>query len=136
MVSVVRCNTGDVKCTARPTIGLDAGLGIVECATYTGILPERMDLCIRMRCDIGTPGLGEFTGGSALRTGAKMQKVTTQAPPRTDGVPEDLAVFQRRMWDCGIHVRLPDAGSNFRMPDPIHIEGESLSDTVIRLRGG
>ena len=65
-----------------------------------------------------------------------MQKVVTRTLPPTEGVPEDLAVFQRRMWDCGIQVRLPDAGPDFGLPEPIHIEGESLSDTVIRLRGG
>jgi hypothetical protein len=65
-----------------------------------------------------------------------MQKVSTRTPQRTDGVPEDLAVFQQRMADCGIKVRLPTAGADYPLPEPIHIEGESLSETVIRQRGG
>ena len=65
-----------------------------------------------------------------------MQKASTRAAQRTDGVPEDLAVFQQRMADCGIKVRLPTAGADYQLPEPIHIEGEGLSETVIRLRGG
>jgi hypothetical protein len=53
-----------------------------------------------------------------------------------EGVAEDLLIFRARMEDCGVKVRLPTAGPDYRLPEPITVEGEPLSETVIRLRDG
>lgn len=53
---------------------------------------------------------------------------------RTGSVPEDLLVFQARMAEYGIGVRLPTARSDFRLGEPITVEGEPLSETVVKLR--
>ncbi len=72
--------------------------------------------------------------GAGLSKGIVMKRTGIRTRFRTDGVPEDLLVFQARMADHGINVRLPNARSDFRLADPIRIEGEPLSNTVIRLR--
>ena len=49
-------------------------------------------------------------------------------------IPEDLAVFARRMTAAGVRVRLPSAGASYVFPEPWRIKGEPLSETVIRVR--
>ena len=62
-------------------------------------------------------------------------KVTRRVLPAQD-VPEDLLIFRARMEAAGIRVRLPNAGPDYPLPEPVTVEGEPLSHTVIRLRDG
>jgi hypothetical protein len=64
----------------------------------------------------------------AMRT-----SVTGRVLPAQD-VPEDILVFRARMEAAGIRVRLPNAGPDYKLPEPVTVEGEPLSETVIRLR--
>lgn len=52
----------------------------------------------------------------------------------TQGVPSDLLVLRRRLADAGVQVRLPTARAGHRLPEPWEMEGESLTETVVRLR--
>lgn len=52
----------------------------------------------------------------------------------TQGIPSDLVVLQRRLANAGVQVRLPTVRSGYRLPEPWEMEGESLTDTVVRLR--
>jgi hypothetical protein len=52
------------------------------------------------------------------------------------GVPADLLVLRSRLADAGVQLRLPTAGPGYRLPAPFEVQGESLSATVVRLRGG
>ena len=65
-----------------------------------------------------------------------MKRATTRTSLPVESVPEDLLIFRARMKDCGVNVRLPSAGVDYRLPEPFHVEGELLSETVIRLRDG
>ena len=60
--------------------------------------------------------------------------ITRSAAPEV--ITEDLAVFARRMAEAGVRVRLPSAGAGYELPEPWRIEGEPLSETVIRARRG
>jgi hypothetical protein len=62
-----------------------------------------------------------------------MRRVRARTRP-TDAVAEDLLVFRARMGGCGVKVRLPTAGPDYELPEPFTVEGEPLSETVVRLR--
>lgn len=49
---------------------------------------------------------------------------------------EDLIELKRRAEADGIHVQIPRRDAVWREPTPLHIEGEQLSDVIIRLRHG
>jgi hypothetical protein len=63
-----------------------------------------------------------------------MRTSVTQRALAAKDVPEDLLIFQARMEAAGIRVRLPNAGPDYKPPKPITVEGEALSETVVRLR--
>lgn len=48
--------------------------------------------------------------------------------------PPALLEFQRRMAKMGIQVRLPTRDPNWELPDPVDLNGVSLSEMVVRLR--
>jgi hypothetical protein len=56
--------------------------------------------------------------------------------PGDDDIPEDLRILRDRLAELGVHVRLPTARGDFKLPKPIRVKGESLSETVIRMRRG
>jgi hypothetical protein len=62
-----------------------------------------------------------------------MSATSVRALP-TQGVPADLLVLQRRLANAGVQVRLPTARSGYRLPEPWEMGGDSLTDTVVRLR--
>lgn len=53
----------------------------------------------------------------------------------THGVPPDLQLLRSRLADMGVSVRLPTSRAGYRLPPPWEMAGESLTDTVIGLRG-
>ncbi|HET6228544.1 MAG TPA: hypothetical protein VFE05_00615 [Longimicrobiaceae bacterium] len=63
-------------------------------------------------------------------------KNAVRRPAASPALPDDLAIFESRMRHLGISVRLPDAGPGYAIPDTVSIEGEPLSETVVRLRRG
>jgi hypothetical protein len=63
-----------------------------------------------------------------------MRRIRARTTRRTDAVAEDLLVFRARMEACGVKVRLPTASSDYELPEPFTVEGEPLSETVVRLR--
>ncbi len=63
-----------------------------------------------------------------------MSRTGTLSALPTQGVPPDLLVLRRRLADVGVKVRLPTARAGYRLPEPWEMEGESLTDTVVRLR--
>jgi hypothetical protein len=63
-----------------------------------------------------------------------MRRIRARTTRRTDAVAEDLLVFRARMKACGVKVRLPTAGPGYELPEPFTVEGEPLSETVVRLR--
>jgi hypothetical protein len=65
-----------------------------------------------------------------------MKNTANATDQRTGGIPEDLLIFRGRMSDNGISVRLPTAGPDYALPEPIQVDGEPLSETVKRLRAG
>lgn len=65
-----------------------------------------------------------------------MKRTSSRTDPPIASVPEDLLIFRARMNAHGIEVRLPTAGPDYRLPEPFEVQGEPLSETVIRLRDG
>lgn len=63
-----------------------------------------------------------------------MNRTRTRVGEKTTGAPEDLLIFRARMDECGVGVRLPTTGAGYQLPEPIEVQGEPLSDTVIHLR--
>ena len=49
---------------------------------------------------------------------------------------EDLIEFKRRAEADGVYVQIPRRGAVWTEPTPLHIEGEQLSEVIIRLRHG
>ena len=64
----------------------------------------------------------------------RMRISVTQRALAARDIPEDLLIFRARMEAAGIMVRLPTAGPDYQLPQPITVEGEPLSETVIQLR--
>lgn len=54
----------------------------------------------------------------------------------SQGIPEDLAIFESRMRHHGVNITLPTIGVGFEFPEPWEIEGEPLSETIVRRRRG
>lgn len=54
----------------------------------------------------------------------------------SQGIPEDLAIFESRMRHNGVRITLPTMGVGFDFSEPWEIEGEPLSETVVRRRRG
>jgi hypothetical protein len=63
-------------------------------------------------------------------------KPAAEQPQNENDIPEDLRYFRDRMAERGITVRLPKLDGTYKLPRPMKIKGESLSDTVIRMRRG
>lgn len=61
--------------------------------------------------------------------------LTRNATP-SQGIPEDLAIFESRMRHHGVGVTLPTVGEGFEFTEVWEIEGEPLSETVVRRRRG
>jgi len=63
-------------------------------------------------------------------------KKTKRALPAQQKQPLTRAEFDQRLLDLGLISQLPDTAADFDDPDdePIAIEGEPLSETVIRER--
>ena len=63
-------------------------------------------------------------------------KKTKHAKPAQQKKPLTRAEFDQKLLELGLITRLPDTATDFDDPDdePIAIEGEPLSETVIRER--
>ena len=63
-------------------------------------------------------------------------KKTKRAQPAQQKQPLTRAEFDQKLLDLGLMSQLPDTAADFDDPDdePIAIEGEPLSETVIRER--
>ncbi len=63
-------------------------------------------------------------------------KNTKRAQPAQQKQPLTRAEFDQKLLDLGLMSQLPDTAADFDDPDdePIAIEGEPLSETVIRER--
>jgi hypothetical protein len=61
---------------------------------------------------------------------------TGNTPRRDEDVPPDLRELRDRMAELGVDIRLPIRPSGFKLPKPVRVKGEPLSETVIRIRRG
>ena len=76
---------------------------------------------------------GQFASVDDAMTEAARLLLRRQTPPKA---PITEADIHKHMLEIGLLTRLPDTDSDFDDPDdqPITIEGEPLSETIIRER--
>ena len=60
-----------------------------------------------------------------------MNEETNPPPPPH---PPEWLQFQREMAARGLTVKLPTVNPDWKLPEPIEVEGETASQVVIRLR--
>ena len=55
-------------------------------------------------------------------------------PVESSHADPDLLDLQRRAAAQGLNIRLPTAGPDWELPEPVEVEGELASEALIRLR--
>lgn len=99
----------------------------VDDAVRTGRYARKADV-IRDALTRLKEAMPEEAAASGRRTG--------RAKPAQPKKPRSKEAFHRRLIEMGLMSQLPDSAADFEDPDdqPIDIQGEPLSETVIRER--
>lgn len=98
-------------------------------------LPPEQARQLRRQLDRQLAAPGKAPGKRPVRTAARASQ-RARAAPQPAEKPMTRAEFDQHLLEIGLLSQLPDTEADFDDPDdvPIEIQGEPLSETIIRER--